>query len=95
MEYMAKGVIYDLEQLKDDAKVKIMIYDENLEQQIVDIDDLMTCSQGDMIIDISETIANILQERDDLIFRRCLSNTPKHLQTKETINLLKDMFGYK
>jgi hypothetical protein len=77
------------------AKVLVSIFDENREEQLIDIKNISKGSEGIMVFDISEDIANILDNFEQKIFQRCLGNTPEELQTKETLQLLSKMFGYK
>lgn len=82
--------------ISDNKDVQLLIFDENLEEQIIDLDDgsIGLCDDETFLISLSEEMGEILQKHEMAIFQRCLDNTPKEMQTKETADLSTKMFGY-
>lgn len=95
MKFDAGDIRNELHHSKDTDLVQILIYNESMEQDSIDIEDTALCDDGTILLDISESISEILTKHEQKIFQRCMDNTPKHLQTEDTMKLISELFGYK
>jgi len=94
MEYTVEEIRLELRNSKEDDLVQILIYNEDMEQDSIDIEDTALCDDGTILIDVSDKISEILVKHEQKIFQRCLDNTPKENQSEKTLEFITKLFGY-
>lgn len=73
------------------------MFDKNFEEQFVAIDtyDICEYQDGTITFHLSDTIEEVLQERQVKFIQECMNRVPKEWQTEENLKVFLDIFGLK